>query len=81
MKTLRTLSQPHRLFSSIRLAIAVSLITAAAAMAFVATKPNSPSRADAPQNGVYIVQMVAAPAVSYPANRWVQRNGPSEGKS
>lgn len=35
-------------------------------MAFVATKPTSPDVwQNAPQNGVYIVQMLAAPAVSY----------------
>jgi len=35
-------SQPNRLFSSIRSAIAVSLVTAAAAMAFVAIQPSVP---------------------------------------
>ena len=35
-------------------------------MAFVATKPSSPDVGQtAPQNGVYIVQMLAAPAVTY----------------
>ena len=34
--------QPNRLFSSIRFAIAVSLVTAAVAMAFVAVKPSVP---------------------------------------
>ena len=66
MKTLRSFNLPYRLFSSIRFAIAVSLITAAGAMALVATKPNSAGVGpDAPQNGVYIVQMLAAPAVTY----------------
>ena len=35
-------SQPNRLFSFIRFGIAVSLVTAAAAMAFVAVKPSGP---------------------------------------
>ena len=35
-------TQPNRLFSSIRFGIAVSLVTAAAAMAFVAVKPSGP---------------------------------------
>jgi subtilisin family serine protease len=65
MKTAPLFNQ-NRFFSLLRIATAGTLLTAGAAMAFVAAKPNSPDvRQDAPQNGVYIVQMLAAPAVSY----------------
>jgi hypothetical protein len=56
----------NRFFSLPRIAMAGILLTAGAAMAFVATKPNSPDvRQAAPENGLYIVQMLAAPAVGY----------------
>src|SRR4029453_18149828 len=55
----------NRFFSHLRIAIAGTLVTSGAAMAFVATKPTSPVGPAAPVNGVYIVQMLAAPAVSY----------------
>jgi Peptidase inhibitor I9 len=56
----------NRFFSLLRLATAGELLTAGAGTAFVATKPTSPDvRQGAPKNGVYIVQMLAAPAVSY----------------
>jgi subtilisin family serine protease len=65
MKTAPLFNQ-NRFFSLLRVATAGTLLTAGAAMAFVATKPTSPDvRQNAPQNGVYIVQMLAAPAVSY----------------
>ena len=65
MKTASAFNR-NRFFSLLRIATAGTLLTAGAAMAFVATKPNSPDiRQDAPQNGVYIVQMLAAPAVGY----------------
>jgi subtilisin family serine protease len=65
MKTARRLIR-NRFFSLLRIATAGTLLTAGAAMALVATKPSSPDVGQTgPQNGVYIVQMLAAPAVSY----------------
>ena len=65
MKTTRRFNQ-NRFFSYVRIAIAGTLVTTGAAMAFVATKPSAPDVGPAaPENGVYIVQMIAAPAVSY----------------
>ena len=64
MKTVPPFNR-NRFFSLLRVATAGTLLTAGAAMAVVATRPNSPdARPDAPQNGVYIVQMLASPAVS-----------------
>jgi peptidase inhibitor I9 len=65
MKTTRRLN-PTRLLSLLRIAIAATLVTSGGAMAFVATRPASREpEIPASQNGVYIVQMLAAPAVSY----------------
>ncbi|KAF5406632.1 MAG: Subtilase family protein [Candidatus Udaeobacter sp.] len=65
MKTTRRFNR-NRFFSYLRITIAVTLVTTGAAMAFVATKPSAPDVGPpAPENGVYIVQMLAAPAVSY----------------
>ena len=65
MKTTRRFSR-NRFFSLLRVATAGTLLTGGAAMAFVATKPSSPDAASAvPENGVYIVQMAAAPVASY----------------
>ena len=65
MKTARRFIR-NRFFSLLRIATAGTLLTAGAAMALVATKPSSPDVGQTgPQNGVYIVQMLAAPAVSY----------------
>ena len=65
MKTTRRLNR-NRFVSFLRIATAGTLLTAGAAMAFVAAKPNSPDAGgSAPENGVYIVQMAAAPAASY----------------
>jgi len=65
MKTARRFIR-NRFFSLLRVATAGTLLTAGAAMALVATKPSSPDVGQTgPQNGVYIVQMLAAPAVSY----------------
>ena len=65
MKTLRRFSRNY-LFSHLRIVIAGTLIFAAAAMALFAANPSIPSAATTPpKNGVYIVQMKAAPAVAY----------------
>jgi subtilisin family serine protease len=65
MKTTRRLN-PTRFLSLLRIAIAATLVTSGGAMAFVATRPASREpEIPASQNGVYIVQMLAAPAVSY----------------
>lgn len=65
MKTAPTFNR-NRFLSLLRIATAGTLLTAGAATAFVATKSNSPDiRKGAPENGVYIVQMLAAPAVTY----------------
>jgi len=65
METVRS-SNRNRFLSMLRLTTAGTLLTAGAAMALVATKPNSPDVPQhAPQNGVYIVQMKASPVVSY----------------
>ena len=65
MKTIRRLN-PTRFLSHLRIAIAATLVTSGGAMAFVATRPASREpEIPASQNGVYIVQMLAAPAVSY----------------
>ena len=64
MKTLRRFSR-NRFFSHLRIATAGTLLTAAAAMAVVAAKPNSQDAdSDGPANGVYIVQMKVAPAAA-----------------
>jgi len=56
----------NRFTSILRIASAGTLVSAGAAMALFAAKPNAPDVASAaPENGVYIVQMKAAPAVSY----------------
>ena len=56
----------NRFFSLLRVATAGTLLTAGAAMAVVATRPNSPDATNGgPKNGVYIVQMKASPVVSY----------------
>jgi subtilisin family serine protease len=56
----------NRFTSILRIASAGTLISAGAAMALFAAKPNAPDVASAaPQNGVYIVQMKASPAASY----------------
>src|SRR5215510_7529193 len=65
MKTASAFSR-NRFFPMLRIAMSGILLTTGAAMAFVATKPDSPdARQAAPENGIYIVQMLAAPAVSY----------------
>src|SRR5262245_51507550 len=56
----------NRFSSLLRIATAGILLSAGAAMAFVAAKPSSPNvPLAASPNGVYIVQMSAPPAVSY----------------
>ena len=68
MKTISWLNQ-NRFFSHLRIAIAGTLLSAGAAMAVVATKPNSADvGSDLPENGVFIVQMKAAPVAGYTGN-------------
>jgi len=56
----------NRFTSILRVASAGTLLTAGAAMALFAAKPSVPEPTNAaPKNGVYIVQMKAAPVVSY----------------
>src|SRR5262245_21534353 len=63
MTTMRSF---NRFTSILRIASAGTLISAGAAMALFAARPNAPDVASAaPQNGVYIVQMKAAPVASY----------------
>jgi subtilisin family serine protease len=65
MKTPRSFTR-NRFVSHLRIAAAGTFISAAAAMALLAASSNIPSAAETgPTNGVYIVQMKAAPAVSY----------------
>ena len=65
MKTISWLNR-NRFFSHLRIAIAGTLLSAGAAMAVVATKPNSADvGSDLPENGVFIVQMKAAPVAGY----------------
>ena len=65
MKTPRSFTR-NRFVSHLRIAAAGTFISAAAAMALFAASPNIPSAAETgPINGVYIVQMKAAPAVAY----------------
>ena len=68
MKTICWLNR-NRFSSHLRIAIAGTLLTAGAAMAFVATKPNSADvGSNLPENGVFIVQMKAAPVAGYTGN-------------
>ena len=56
----------NRFSSILRIGSAGTLVSVAAGMALFAAKPSAPDAASAaPQNGVYIVQMKASPAVSY----------------
>jgi hypothetical protein len=65
MKTISWLNR-NRFSSHLRIAIAGTLLSAGAAMAFVATKPNSADvETNLPENGVFIVQMKAAPVAGY----------------
>src|SRR4030095_7517377 len=66
MKTIRWFTRSKPVRSYLRIGTAGTLIFAAAAMAVFAASPNLPSAAtNGPINGVYIVQMKAAPAVAY----------------
>src|SRR5215510_11995540 len=56
----------NRFTSILRVASAGTLLTAGAAMALFAAKPSVPEPTNAaPKNGVYMVQMIAYPVVSY----------------
>jgi subtilisin family serine protease len=66
MKLSIRLTSPNSVLSYLRVAFAGTLISTAAAMALFAAKPGPTPGANAnPKNGVYIVQMLAAPAVAY----------------
>jgi subtilisin family serine protease len=67
MKNPHSFTRSSRVTSRLRIVTASTLILAAAAMAVFAARPVRPPAADtAPvDNGVYIVQMLASPAVSY----------------
>jgi subtilisin family serine protease len=67
MKNPRSFTRSSRVTSRLRIVTASTLILAAAAMAVFAARPARLPAADtAPvDNGVYIVQMMASPAVSY----------------
>jgi hypothetical protein len=65
MTTIRWFNR-NRFSSLRRIGSAGTLVSVAAGMALFAAKPSAPDAASgAPQNGVYIVQMKASPAVSY----------------
>src|SRR6266480_3578689 len=65
MTTIRWFNR-NRFSSILRIGSAGTLVSVAAGMALFAAKPSAPDAASAaPQNGVYIVQMKASPAVSY----------------
>jgi subtilisin family serine protease len=66
MNTIPWFTRSNSVQSYLRIVTAGTLIFAAAAMALFAASPNIPSAAEtSPINGVYIVQMKAAPAVAY----------------
>src|SRR5947209_5095997 len=64
MKTLRRFTR-NRFFPYARIATAGTFVSAAAAMALIAANTGSNADGASPKNGVYIVQMKAAPAVAY----------------
>jgi len=67
MKYHRQTKASKSAFSRLRVLMAITLVSAGAAMAVFAGRPTHPPAADAApvDNGVYIVRMKAAPAVSY----------------